>query len=98
MYICLTNASNAPERFAITSGAAILLLQDTQERGARVGRDQWERNLDWPSGLTDTGRTQATEVGRNYSGAFKPDQERGPKSRAPNSGYGPELPARTDSD
>src|SRR4030095_15838475 len=38
----------------------------------------------------DTGRTQAAEVGRNYSGAFKPDQKRGPKLRAPNSGYGPE--------
>ena len=30
------------------------------------------------------------EVGRDYSGAFNPDKELGPKSLAQNSGYGPE--------
>lgn len=57
--------------------------------GRPRGRDQRERNLAWPCGLTETGKTQAAEVGRKYSGAFKPVQKRGPKSRAPNSGYGP---------
>jgi hypothetical protein len=35
----------------------------------------------------ETGYAQVAEVGREHSGAVKPDEKRGPKFRAPYSGY-----------
>jgi broad specificity phosphatase PhoE len=40
--------------------------------GAPAWRDQRKRNLARRCGLTDTGKAQVAEVGRNYSGAFNP--------------------------
>jgi hypothetical protein len=57
------------------------------ERGTRVARDQTGRNLAAVAWRADTEGVQAAEVGRSFSGVCKTDGERGPKLRAPNSGY-----------
>ena len=41
----------------------------------------------WGRVSGETGYAQVAEVGRKYSGAVKPDEKRGPKFRAPYSGY-----------
>jgi len=47
----------------------------------------YERNLAQAAAGVKLVGAQATEVGRQYSGAVKPDVERGPKFRASYSGY-----------
>ncbi len=49
--------------------AAALLVRS----GAPAWRDQVGRNLAWPELLSDTEGVQAAEVGRMFSGVFKPD-------------------------
>jgi len=46
-----------------------------------------ERNLARAGGSLQTDKAQVAEVGRFISGAVKPVQKRGPKFRAPYSGY-----------
>jgi hypothetical protein len=78
-------------------GRRVRCARVPQKRRRPRGGTKRERNLVWPCGPMDTEKTQATEVGRNYSGAFKPDQKRGPKSRAPNRWLRSGAPSRTDS-